>query len=112
MRRETDMTKSVIQSGICGFTTAVVARAESTFCSLMIDSNCPTIQKLAQELRQVNPMEEITYQGRGPLTLKLAREHCLHPSCPVPAGIIKAVEVEAGLALPRDVVILVRKTCA
>jgi hypothetical protein len=55
-------------------------------------------------------MEEITYQGRGPVTLKLVREHCLHPSCPVPAGIIKAVEVEAGLALPKDVAIVVTKT--
>jgi hypothetical protein len=74
---------------------------------LAIDSDCPTIQQLARELRQVDPMEEITYRGKGPRTLKLAREHCLHPSCPVPAGIIKAVEVEAGLALPKDVAISV-----
>ena len=26
-----------------------------------------------------------------------------HPACPVPVGIIKAIEVEAGLDLPRDV---------
>jgi hypothetical protein len=55
-------------------------------------------------------MEEITYQGRGPVTLELARVHCLHPACPVPAGIIKAVEVEAGMALPKDAAILVTKT--
>jgi hypothetical protein len=29
-------------------------------------------------------------------------EHPLHLACPVPVGIIKAVEVEAGLALARD----------
>jgi hypothetical protein len=109
MRREIGMTKSVMQSGICGFTTQVVARAESGVCSLTIDSDCPTIQRLAKGLRRVDPMEEISYQGKGPLILKLTREHCLHPSCPVPAGIIKAVEVEAGLALPKDVAILVTK---
>ena len=27
----------------------------------------------------------------------------LHVSCPIPLGIIKAIEVEAGLALPTDV---------
>ena len=30
-------------------------------------------------------------------------EHCFHSACPVPVGIIKAVEVAAGLALPADV---------
>jgi hypothetical protein len=32
---------------------------------------------------------------------------CLrHVSCPVPSGILKALEVEAGLALPKDVKIV------
>ena len=110
IRGEVDMSKSVIQSGICGFTTEVIARADSSTCSLIITSDCPAIQGLAEELRQVDPMEEITYRGEGPLTLRLAREHCPHPACPVPAGIIKAVEVEAGLALPKDVSITVMST--
>ena len=63
------MSKSVIQSGICGFTTEVVARGDSDTCSLIITSDCPAIQKLAEELRQVDPMEEITHKGKGPLTL-------------------------------------------
>ena len=104
------MSKSVINSGICGFTTEVIARAERNTCSLIITSDCPSIQGLAEELLQVDPMKEITYQGEGPLTLRLAREHCPHPACPVPCGIIKAVEVEAGLALPKDVSITVKST--
>jgi hypothetical protein len=32
-----------------------------------------------------------------------AAKTLLHPACPVPVGIIKAIEMEAGLALPRDV---------
>ena len=30
---------------------------------------------------------------------------CKPPACPVPVGILKAIEVEAGLALPADVTI-------
>jgi len=104
------MSQSVIQSGICGFSTTVVARANGGTCSLMITSDCPAIEQLAQDLREVNPFEEITYRGDGPLTLRLAKEHCPHPACPVPSGIIKAVEVEAGLALPKDVIITVTKS--
>ena len=104
------MSQSVIQSGICGYSTKVVARADGGTCSLTITSDCPAIERLAQDLREVNPFEEITYRGDGPLTLRLAKEHCPHPACPVPSGIIKAVEVEAGLALPKDVVISVTKS--
>jgi hypothetical protein len=104
------MAKSVIQSGICGFTTEVFARVADGSCQLIIDTDCPKIQELAEELRQVDPMEEITYRGKGPLTLRLARAHFLHPACPVPPGIIKAVEVEVGLALPKDAAIFVSRT--
>jgi hypothetical protein len=104
------MSQSVIQSGICGYSTTVVARSDGRACSLTITSDCPAIERLAQDLREVNPFEEITYRGDGPLTLRLAKEHCPHPACPVPSGIIKAIEVEAGLALPKDAVISVTKS--
>jgi hypothetical protein len=104
------MSKTVIQSGICGFTTEVIARSESRTCTITITSDCKAIQALAEALRQVDPFEEITYRGEGPLTLRLAKEHCPHPACPVPSGIIKAIEVEAGLALPKDATITVMST--
>jgi hypothetical protein len=37
-------------------------------------------------------------------------KHCYHAACPVPVGIIKAMEIEAGLALPEDVTIRLSKT--
>lgn len=37
--------------------------------------------------------------------MRLAAKHLRHAACPVPAGIIKAVEVAAGLALPADATI-------
>ena len=40
-------------------------------------------------------------------TLKLGAKHCAHAACPVP--VIKAIEVEAGLALPADVIIKISK---
>ena len=99
------MSKTTIFSGICGFTTEVEARMSGTNCILSIESDCKSIQHLAEELRQVDPFREITFRGDGPLTLQLAAKHCLHTACPVPVGIIKAIEVEAGLALPADVTI-------
>jgi hypothetical protein len=36
---------------------------------------------------------------------KCASKCHLHASCPVPMAILKAIEVEAGLALPRPVLV-------
>ncbi len=99
------MSKAKIISGICGFTTDVEVRMSGSDCILSIESDCQAIQRLAAELCQVDPFREITFRGDGPLTLQLAVKHCPHPACPVPVGIIKAVEVEAGLALSADVTI-------
>jgi hypothetical protein len=39
----------------------------------------------------------------------MAAKHCKHAACPVPSGIVKAVEVASGLALPKDASIKVRQ---
>ena len=96
------MVKTVIDPGICGFVTEVVAVMDGSMCSLEITSGCECIRKMAEELTEVDPMVEIGFFREGPLTLRIFAKHCPHPSCPVPAGILKCVEVEAGLALPKD----------
>ncbi len=95
------MARAVIHSGICGFTTRIEATPSGDGLSvdLTISSDCAAVQKVAAELSQVNAFREITYRGEGPQVLALARR-LNHTACPVPAGIIKAVEVAAGLALP------------
>jgi hypothetical protein len=78
--------------------------------AVSVESECDAIQRLGEELTYVSPWQEITFRGEGPLTLKMGTKYCYHPACPVPVGIIKAIEVEAGLALPKDVVIKVAKS--
>ena len=104
------MAKAEIFSGICGFTTHVDAhKNEADQVALTINSDCKNIQRLAAELKEVDPYREFTFRGAGPLTLQMASKYCTHAACPVASGIIKAVEVEAGLALPADVSIKISK---
>ena len=97
------LSKAEIHSGICGFTTVVEATMEGKLCNLAIRSDCKEIQKLSQDLKQVHPLQEISFGRSIPRTIQLSMQHCPHAACPVPVGIIKAVEVEANLALPADV---------
>ena len=96
------MAKVEINSGACGFNAIVEARMNGTKCAISIDSECEAIRALAGELTEVDPFQEITFNGPGPQTLQAGVEHCYHPACPVPVGIIKVVEVAAGLNLPVD----------
>ena len=103
------MARAEIASGICGFSATVIARREGSNCVLSIDSDCDAIQRMAEELTEVDPFQEITFRGQGPRSLALGAKHCYHTACPVPVGIIKAVEVAAGLALPADATIKLAK---
>jgi hypothetical protein len=97
------MASAEIESGICGFCTTVRTTSEGgRTVRVEFETECGYVEQLAEALTEVDPYREISYRGEGPVTLKLAAEHLVHPACPVPSGIIKAIEVEAGLALPKD----------
>ena len=95
------MADIVIRSGICGFSTRVHSEGTpNCTVALTIESDCAAVRRLAEALTAVDAMREFTYRGDGPLILAEARRLLTHPSCIVPQGMIKAVEVAAGLALP------------
>jgi hypothetical protein len=96
------MASAEIESGICGFCTTVRTKADGRTVRVAFETSCEYVEQLAEALTEVDPYREINYRGEGPVTLRLAAEHLVHPACPVPSGIIKAIEVEAGLALPKD----------
>ncbi len=96
------MASAEIESGICGFCTTVKTTSEGRMVRVEFETECGYVEQLAEALTEVDPYREISYRGEGPVTLRLAAEHLVHPACPVPSGIIKAIEVEAGLALPKD----------
>ncbi len=103
------MATAEIDSGICGFGATIRTQSEGDRVKVEIESECQAIRYLAAELTEVDPFQEITFRGSGPRSLEMGAKHCYHTACPVPVGIIKAVEVEAGLALPKDAVIKLSK---
>ena len=103
------MAKAEIFSGACGYTTTVETAMNGRACQINIESECDAIQKMAAELTEVEPFKEISSRRQLPKTLEMGIKHCTHAACPVPVGIIKAVEIEAGLNLPVDVSIKLSK---
>jgi hypothetical protein len=104
------MAQADIVAGNCGFSTRVQTSMEGKVCKVRITSDCSAIQRMAEELTEVEPFKEISFKRAMPKTHEMGIKHCTHAACPVPVGIIKAIEIEAGLALPTDVSIKLSKT--
>ena len=104
------MAQADIVAGNCGFSTRVQTSMEGKICKVRITSDCAAIQRMAEELTEVEPFKEISFKRAMPKTHEMGIKHCTHAACPVPVCIIKAIEIEAGLALPTDVSIKLSKT--
>ncbi len=99
------MAQAEINAGICGFKTTVRAHKNGDgTVHLEIQSDCKAVCKLAEQIQDIEPYREAFWRRKAPTPIYELAPQCLsHPACPVSAGIIKAIEVEAGLALPADV---------
>ncbi|MCU0507697.1 MAG: hypothetical protein MUC34_04710 [Anaerolineae bacterium] len=105
------MAKAEIDAGICGFKTTCIAtkNADGTI-HLAVESGCKAVMKLAEQFENVEPIKEVFWRKSLPGIYQATPQCLSHPACPVPSGILKAIEVEAGFALPKDASIKVSKS--
>ena len=104
-----------IDPGICNFVTTVYATTnDSMHVDIQIVSECQSILELAKSLKDKMPID--AYQELSPkesAILETGRKILVSKgcceACVVPAGICKAVQVAANLALPKDVAIKIQK---
>ena len=99
------MAKATVKPGVCGFETQVDVEVDAATyqAKIAISSQCRHVQKLAEELGEVDAMEVITKRITETPVYQAASRAKLHAACPVPCAVIKAIEVAAGLALPAAV---------
>lgn len=99
------MTRVKVDPGICGLPSVVEAeKVTGKRFAVRVRSECPMVRRLGEELVEVSLTDLFQPILENPVHRR-ASQHLRHASCPVTAAIIKAVEVEAGMALPRSVVI-------
>jgi|SRR5208282_5929856 len=96
-------TKVIINPGACGFlATVVVKKNENKNFSVTITSECLMVSKLGTEIPELTMRDVFRRLLDNPVYRKGAA--CLkHAACPVPSAILKALEVEAGLNVPKDI---------
>lgn len=102
------MTKVRIDPGVCGFVTSVTAHSEDQMeVTVQVKSGCESVRKMMEELGDTFDAYELclTKPGTGPLYDWAGEHFPVHAACPVINGILKCVEAECRLALPRDAAI-------
>ena len=104
------MVEVKVNPGICGLNTSIKVDSEDMQTAVIeICTDCPNIKPMEQELKEVDGFEVCFSKIGDSVVYELAKKYCKHPGCPVPAAIIKGVEVACALALPKDVEIKITK---
>jgi hypothetical protein len=97
------VTKVTVDAGICGFVTTVeVDRINKQQVKVVVNSDCENAARLGELLTEIDKWT--VFKQHQDCEVYQAAANChLHITCPVPIAVLKAIEVETGLALPRDV---------
>lgn len=99
------MTKVSINPGVCGMDCrVVVSKIDRMNLKIEVESKCPMVIKMSEQITEVNLRDALKKYGQSIVTERAA-EHLAHAACPVPTAIIKAIEAESGMALPRNATI-------
>jgi hypothetical protein len=103
------MAEVKVNPGICGLETHITITADEDAANILITSQCPDIQKMQQDIQEIDCIEECFSKMGDSRVYRAAGKHCRHVGCPVPSAILKGLEVACGYALPKNVEFIIRK---
>ena len=102
-------TRVEVFAGICGHSAVIeIKKVDETHVQVLIHSECDQITNMNPDLANLQwkgKGHEVFRRMTDSTVYQSAAKHIRHTACPVPAAILKAIEVETGVALPKDVTI-------
>lgn len=100
----TDQCKVTVDSGVCKMITVIDAKENDMgLIELSIKSDCPHILMMSWNVKPICAYTEVEAPMCETEVYKLATKYLPHAACPVPCGMIKAIEVAGNLGLKRNV---------
>jgi len=99
------MTKVVVDPGVCRMNANIaVTKASARLFKVEVTSDCEMVTKMGDLLGEIDLKDTIKPHINSNI-YQCASQCSLHIACPIPMAVIKAIEVEAGLALPRSIAV-------
>ena len=98
------MKKLNVNPGVCGLQCTVTAEKKGRKdVTVSVETKCAAVNKMIEALEQPLDGFAVCFNKPGQGPVYCAAEKLAHAACPVPAALIKCIEAECGLALPRSV---------
>jgi len=99
------MRKIKVNPGVCGLESIITVNADSSGdTNIEVETKCPAVKKFIESLEQpVDGYTVVMREKPGTGEIYEAAANLSHAACPVPSALIKAIEVECKLALPKTV---------
>jgi hypothetical protein len=96
------MTTVIVNAGACGFSVSINAEVtKDKTIKISLDTECGMVKDMLEDIATLNPFITLTGFQNNPV-YQSASKHLKHVACLVPSGILKAIEVEAGLNVPKE----------
>jgi hypothetical protein len=103
------LAQAEVDAGDCGYSAKIhVTQLDAKHVQVVVDSDCQQITAMNTDLSCMQ------WKGKGhevfksisdSIVYQSAAKRIRHTGCPVPAVILKTIEIEVGIALPKDVTI-------
>jgi hypothetical protein len=105
------MVEIKVNPGVCGFIANLKFNSEDAqMVNVSVQTGCTYVQEFVAALGELDAFIECLGKfGTGTVS-EMAHKYCKHSACPVPSAILKGIEVECGLALPKNTEFIVTKT--
>lgn len=101
------MTRAEVYAGDCGYTAKIeVSQLDQKHVQVVIHSECEQLIAMNSDLaclRWKGKGHQVFRRMTESSVYESAAKHIRHTACPIPAAILKAIEVEVGIALPKKV---------
>ena len=96
--------KMKVDAGVCRFITNIVGITDDGMnIRLSIESGCPSVKKLGEELKEVMVFDAIsTPITENPIFVACAK-NLPHAACVIPSALVKVCEVAGDLGLKKEV---------
>jgi hypothetical protein len=104
------VTKAKVYAGACGFTSVIkVEKISKMMVKVHLITACKDLRKLNEDFAEVDCSTGVFDSLIDSYIYKAASKRLKDSDCPVPCAIIKAIQVELGGAIPKEVTIKIVK---
>ena len=98
------MKKLKVNPGVCGLECIITAEKKGRKdVTVTVETKCKGVKAMIDALEQPLDGYSVLTDKPGSGKIYEAAANLTHGACPVASAVIKCVEAECGLALPRDV---------